>query len=239
MKASNDVLKVDRDLTISEKLQLFRQKKDESMKENDCPAHKSVPTRRPPTITSNIPRSSNAEIIPLERRKSFANTAKSANQSIPTSKIAACTSKGQATISGCNAKVIVAPALPKERVVIAKTRIPTPSEFRGKLDEYTMLAQTAGIEIARSFIETVPSESNMKDVQSQVLYWLTWIRQESEAAEWEYVTTLFSRSKDFVKSLSGIQAIKTAEEKFLSQHPTVVLPITGVPLRRGGRESIW
>ena len=56
----------------------------------------------------------------------------------------------------------------------------------------------------------------MKDVENQVLYWLTWIRMEAAAEQWDYILILFSKAKIAIKSLSGVQAILTAEQQHLA-----------------------
>ena len=90
-------------------------------------------------------------------------------------------------------------------------RAPTAAEIKQMLDEYQMLAQSAGVSVARSFIEAVPSEPHMKGVEGHAVYWLTWSRTEADAQEWDVLEGLLVRAKNAVASASGLQALATAE----------------------------
>lgn len=198
---------------------MFRQKKDDSRKENDAPSNKISIPKKNVTAPVKPQLNSTAEQKPIERRKVVIKQATHSSSTQPAAKVTSKVIKEDFNV--CN-KIDAPPVDRREKVSKGRTRVPTSSEFKGKLDEYIMLAQNAGNEVARSFIAAVPSEINMKDVESLVLYWLTWIRLEGEAEEWDYITLLFSKAKTAVKSLSGLQAISTAEQKHLANHKQVV-----------------
>ena len=206
-----------RELTINEKLLRFRKQKDESRKENDIPQNKNS---APPKGQTHAPKASNNKsnlTKPPDVRKNSSKAIKSTCLSVVAQTVPVSSMRNQKELIAFTTKPAEMQAESRGKVLRAKSKIPTASEFKIKLEEYVMLAENAGIVVARSFISTVPSEINMKDVEMQALYWLTWIRHEREAEQLEFVLTLFLRAKNTVKSLSGVQAILTAEQDFLEK----------------------
>ena len=204
-----------REMTINEKLLKFRQKRDESRKENEDPqinCNKKVSAQ--PKLSQKGSKSS----LLLEKGPPRTRPIKLPLQSVSVHR-ATATAGGpdiKRVQSGNSAKEYVLSPNRVDRPSRTRQRPPTAVEFKNKLDEYVMLAENAGNEIARSFMIAVPSEKHMKDVENQVLYWLTWIRMEVAAEQWDYILILFSKAKIAIKSLSGVQAILTAEQQHLA-----------------------
>ena len=113
-----------------------------------------------------------------------------------------------------------AAAVPMKATVtrVGKRRNPTSAEIKAKMDEYVMLAHTTGIEVGRSFMEAIPTEPNMKDIETHAIYWLTWTRVEAEAIEWSQLEALFVRARVSVTSASGLQALKAGEQQLYHLH---------------------
>lgn len=226
------------ELTINEKLLRFKQKKDESRKENDVPPNKNTAAAKGPTTAPNVLQSNSNLMKPLESKRNVSKLSKSTCPQVLVQSAPVFSLKPKKEITVFCTKAVALQAEPKGRVLRAKTRCPTSSEFKSKLDEYVMLAENAGIEVGRSFISTVPSEMNMKDVETQALYWLTWIRHEGDAEQWEFVISLFVRAKNSVKSLSGVQAILTAEQK-LSHILMPTEPLISVDVTESYESITW
>ena len=96
---------------------------------------------------------------------------------------------------------------------------PSLMDFRGKLEEAVMLAQLSGIEVARNFLQELPSEIGMSSIKEHAAYWLTWVRLERENLCIENVRTLFTKAQDAVIGNAAQKAIHTAFQIFLKDHP--------------------
>ena len=227
-----------RELTINEKLLQFRKKKDESRKENDIPQNKNSAPTKVQTYTSKVSSNKSNLSKPLEVRSNASKVFKFTCLPVVAQTIPVSTLRPQKEPIASTSKLVEMQVESRGRVLRTKSRIPTASEFKIKLEEYVMLAENAGIVVARSFISTVPSEVNMKDVEMQALYWLTWIRHEREAEQWEFVSSLFLRAKNTVKSLSGVQAILTAEQNFLEKF-VPIQPSNHDNLIEAFEDKIW
>lgn len=205
-----------REMTINEKLIIFRQKRDESRKENEDPQI-NCNKKAPAQAKSNQIGTTKGLVV--EKKPCRARPTKQPLQSISARHAATIT--GGPDIQRVQAnKPTKESSLNTDRIekpARTRQRPPTAVELKNKLDEYVMLAENAGNEIARSFMIAIPSENHMKDVENQVLYWLTWIRMEVAAEEWDYIPILFSKAKIAIKSLSGVQAILTAEQQHLAK----------------------
>lgn len=208
-----------RDMTINEKLSKFRQKRDESRKENEDPQINCSVLNKKVTLPVKPNQIGPTSGLLVEKRPCRTRLIKLPLQSI-SAHHAATTTTGpdvqRVQVNNCT-KEFTLDSDRIERPQRIRQRPPTSVEFKNKLDEYVMLAENAGNEVARSFMIAVPSEAHMKDVENQVLYWLTWIRMEVVAEQWDYIPTLFSKAKTAVKSLSGVQAILTAEQQHLAK----------------------
>ena len=220
MKSTVAASSAGRELTINEKLTMFRQKKDESRKENDasvinCSTSKKNGATSLKTQPDGISRVKvvgvTSQVTALKQSMQCGpnHNSLSIEKNLPRKESIVCKRSAPHRIDQ------------KQRMSTLGMRPPSPAELKIKLDEYIMLAENAGIKIARSFISAVPSESNMKNVESQVMYWLTWIRLEGKAEEWEFTNSLFTRAKHSVISLSGLQAIATAEQQFYAERKDV------------------
>ena len=184
-------------MSMKEKLELFKkQKKNGAKKENVKP---SVPTAGSSKSVSTT--STAVESKPVTTSKVTATSKVMA----PAAAAAKSTTSTSATATS---------AAVTSKVVGGKRRNPTAAEIKAKMDEYVMLAQTAGIEVGRSFMEAVPTEENMKGIETHAIYWLTWTRVEAEAKEWTSLEALFVRARVSVTSASGLQALNTAEKQF-------------------------
>jgi hypothetical protein len=110
-------------------------------------------------------------------------------------------------------------AVLKERVNKLKQisepfRPPTPAEVREKMAEAAMLAQTAGIDVARTFFEALAEERNMKGIRCQAIYWLTWIRLEIDANKEDKVNDLFKKATKMMSTPASAKAIRVALEQY-------------------------
>ena len=200
-------------LSMKEKLELFKKQKNDNKKENVKPV---------PAVSAKVTTNKSSN-------KSVSTTSTVENKLVPTSKVTA-TSKvlppaaaakpiaSSSTSSSSSSSSAPAAASSTTAAVtskvVGKRRNPTAAEIKAKMDEYVMLAQTAGIEVGRSFMEAVPIETNMKGIETHAIYWLTWTRVEAEAKEWSQLEALFVRARVSVTSASVLQALNTAEKQF-------------------------
>jgi hypothetical protein len=201
-------------LSINEKLSIFKLKKDVAKKENEAPQINSANMKKVGSAPTKVSNGSNKIQKPADGAKVPLKAPRHSFLSTSTKSSAASKPAGDDSI--IKAKLISQKRSRRDVSSQIRSRPPTSTELKDKLDEYISLAENAGNDVARSFISAVPSEVNMRDVQIHALYWLTWIRIEGKANETEFVTDLFSKAKSAIKSLSGVQAILTAEQKHLS-----------------------
>lgn len=202
------------ELSINEKLSIFKLKKDVAKKENEAPQINCVNLKKVVSAPIKIHVGSTFSRMPADSRKL---QMKAPRQSLlSTSTKSGVTFKYAVDDTIIQANVVRQKVFCRDSSSRTRIRLPTSAELKDKLDEYNSLAESAGNDVARSFIAAVPSEVNMKDVQTHALYWLTWIRVEGKSNETEFVAELFSKAKSAVRSLSGVQAILTAELKYLS-----------------------
>lgn len=221
MKTSVAASSAGRELTINEKLTMFRQKKDESRKENDASVINSSTSKKNGSAALKSHSDGILKSKAVERVTSQVTVIKQSIQCAPNNNNLSIDKNLARKESTVSKKSTAQRTDQKQRMSTLVTRPPSPAELKIKLDEYIMLAENAGIKIARSFISAVPSETNMKDVESQVMYWLTWIRYEGKAEEWDFTNSLFARAKNAVASLSGLQAITTAELQYYAEHRNI------------------
>jgi hypothetical protein len=200
-------------LSISEKLSLFKLKKDVAKKENEAPQINSAI----PKMVGSVPIKVHLGITAAKKPADTVKVqSKATRHSLLTKSGVALKPATEDSI--ISVKLVSQKGSRRDVTSKIRSRAPTVAELKRKLDEYISLAENAGNDVARSFIAAVPSEVNMKDVEIHALYWLTWIRIEGKANETDFVTELFSKAKSTVKSLSGVQAIITAEQKHLSNN---------------------
>ena len=221
MKSSVAVSSGCRELTINEKLTMFRLKKDESRKENDASVMNCSTSRKNGNATSKVQSDGPLKVKAIEKITGQQTALKQSFQCAPNHNSLSIDKKLHRKESTVCKKSATRRIDQKQCLSTLGMRPPSPAELMIKLDEYIMLAENAGIKIARSFISAVPSESNMKDVESQVIYWLTWIRYEGKAEEWAFTNSLFTRAKSAVNSLSGLQAITTAEQQYYAERKNI------------------
>jgi hypothetical protein len=200
-------------LSINEKLSIFKLKKEVGKKENEAPQINSANMKKVAIAPTKISGGSVRTQKPADSAKVQLKAPRHSLLSTLTKSSAA--SKPAADESIIKAKLISQKGSHRDASSRIRSRPPTSAELKDKLDEYISLAENAGNDVARSFIAAVPSEVNMRDVQIHALYWLTWIRIEGKSNESAFVSKLFSKAKSAVKSLSGVQAILTAEQKHL------------------------
>ena len=190
-------------LSMKDKLSLFKQSKKQK---ND-------------TKKENVPTAVFVNKVTTNRSSKCVSTASTVdNKSTVTakSKVPAAvklTASASSSSSSSSSAAPSASAVVASKVV-GKRRNPTAAEIKAKMDEYVMLAQTAGIEVGRSFMEAIPTEANMRGIETHAIYWLTWTRVEAEAKEWSQLEALFVRARVSVTSASGLQALITAEKQF-------------------------
>ena len=190
-------------LSMKDKLSLFKQSKKQK---ND-------------TKKENVPTAVSVNKVTTNRSSKCVSTASTVdNKSTVTakSKVPAAvklTASASSSSSSSSSAAPSASAVVASKVV-GKRRNPTAAEIKAKMDEYVMLAQTAGIEVGRSFMEAIPTEANMRGIETHAIYWLTWTRVEAEAKEWSQLEALFVRARVSVTSASGLQALITAEKQF-------------------------
>lgn len=85
-----------------------------------------------------------------------------------------------------------------------------------KMDEAENLAMKHGTHVARAMLEELPKadECSHLELLSKSIYWLTWIKIEQNAHEWERVEKLFLRSEPLVRSAVDKRVIAVAYESF-------------------------
>lgn len=105
----------------------------------------------------------------------------------------------------------------KHRVVGANV-----ADIFEKLQEAELLAKSSDISVVRSFIQNIPQVEGFEHIHSKAIYWLTWIKLESNAHEWEAVEQLFARANGLVSSASDRSAISAAYESFKVQANVVL-----------------
>lgn len=197
------------ELSINEKLSIFKLKKDVAKKENEAPQINCVHPKKVTSAPTKVHVGSTSLRKPADSRK--------VQMKAPRHSLLSTSTKSGVTFKPPVDDSVIPPTVVRQKTSRGtRIRPPTSAELKDKLDEYHSLAENAGNDVARSFIAAVPSEVDMKDVQIHALYWLTWIRVEGKSNETEFVAELFSKAKSAVKSLSGVQAILTAEQKYLS-----------------------
>ena len=91
-----------------------------------------------------------------------------------------------------------------------------------KLREAELLANASGIDVARTFMQSIPDNVGFEHITAKAIYWLTWIKLETSYHEWDRVETLFARANCIVTDTSDRRAISAAYESFKVQADAVL-----------------
>jgi hypothetical protein len=86
-----------------------------------------------------------------------------------------------------------------------------------KLQEAELLAKNSDISVVRSFMQGIPLIPDIGHVTSKAIYWLTWIKLESAAHEWDKVESLFTNANSMVEDICDRSAIAAAYESYKTQ----------------------
>lgn len=104
-----------------------------------------------------------------------------------------------------------------DRMQSSSTHTASVSALYEKLQEAELLAKNNDISVVRSFMQAIPLISDFGHISSKAIYWLTWIKLESAAHEWDKVEALFISANSIVQDMCDRSAISAAYESYKAQ----------------------
>ena len=125
------------------------------------------------------------------------------------------TTSNKENTAKCNKKLFGDTTKKTTSSIIASSSV-SQNAIQMRMEDAESLAKKHGTHVARAMLEELPKDEECAHLEllSKALYWLTWIKIEQDAHEWERVEKLFLRAEPLVRSAVDKRVIAVAYESF-------------------------